>query len=117
LDNKSKRVFVFSQGKATRCMIYHNFELALEWLESQRAAMYDPTKRDLFLQWPNGTLYSRGSYPQGIGANDEKRAAPFSSVPSLSWHAYHHIVFSTLRTPYLEKTKCTSKAFSFLSSA
>jgi hypothetical protein len=54
-------------GKATRCMIYHNFELALEWLESQRAAMYDPTKRDLFLQWPNGTLYSRGSYPDGIG--------------------------------------------------
>jgi len=64
-------------------MIYHNFELALEWLESQRAAMYDPTKRDLFLQWPNGTLYSRGSYPQGIGANDEKRAAPFSSVCSI----------------------------------
>jgi hypothetical protein len=44
-------------GKATRCMLYHNFELALEWEESQRKVMYDPTKRDLFLQWPNGTLY------------------------------------------------------------
>ena len=54
-------------GKATRCLLYHNFELALEWLESQRAAMYDPDKRDLFLQWPNGSLYSRGSYPDGIG--------------------------------------------------
>ena len=56
-----------ANGKATRCMIYHNWELALEWLESQRAAMYDPTKKDLFLQWPNGTLYARGSYPNGIG--------------------------------------------------
>ena len=54
-------------GKATRCMLYHNFELALEWLESQRVAMYDSSKRDLFLQWPNGTLYSRGSYPNGVG--------------------------------------------------
>jgi len=28
---------------------------------------YDPAKRDLFLQYPNGTLYSHGSYPDGIG--------------------------------------------------
>jgi hypothetical protein len=55
-----------ASGKATRCLLYHNFELALEWLESQRAVMYDPTKRDLFLQWPNGTLYSRGSYPPWV---------------------------------------------------
>ncbi len=36
-------------GKATRCFIYHNMELALEWEESQRAVMYDPARRDLFL--------------------------------------------------------------------
>ena len=28
---------------------------------------YDPAKRNLFLQYPNGTLYSHGSYPDGIG--------------------------------------------------
>lgn len=39
-------------GKASRCFSYRNFELALEWLESQRAVMYDPTKEDLFLRWP-----------------------------------------------------------------
>ena len=39
-------------------------ELALEWLESQRAVMYDPTKADWFLQYTdghgnkNGTIYS-----------------------------------------------------------
>jgi hypothetical protein len=29
-------------GKVGRCFVYHNFELALEWLESQRAVMRDP---------------------------------------------------------------------------
>ena len=33
-------------------------ELALEWLESQRAVMYDPTKAAYFLQYPNGTIYN-----------------------------------------------------------
>eukprot|EP01047_Picozoa_sp_COSAG01_P039756 COSAG01_NODE_3303_length_6294_cov_3.018402_5_plen_701_part_00 len=50
-------------GKATRCFIYHNMELALEWLESQRKVMYDPDKADYFLQYTdgngkkNGTIY------------------------------------------------------------
>ena len=41
-----------------------NMELALEWLESQRAVMYDPTKTDYFLQYHfsgasgNGTIYN-----------------------------------------------------------
>ena len=46
-------------GKATRCFGYHNTELALEWLESQRAIMRDPSNSDLFLQFqpgnPSGT--------------------------------------------------------------
>jgi hypothetical protein len=38
-------------------------ELALQWLESQRAVMYDPTKAGWFLQYqpegyPNGTIYN-----------------------------------------------------------
>lgn len=41
-------------GKATRCLGYHNSELALEWLESQRALMNDPTNADLFLQYQPG---------------------------------------------------------------
>lgn len=37
---------------------YHNQELSLRWLESQRAAMDDSTKVSWFLRWPNGTLYT-----------------------------------------------------------
>ena len=43
-----------------------NTELALEWLEPQRAAMLDPSKADFFLQYqpgnpsgqPAGTIYN-----------------------------------------------------------
>eukprot|EP00662_Eupelagonemidae_sp_cell21_P035515 gene35515-7164_t len=41
-----------------RCCIYHNTELALGWLASQRVAMDDPSKRDYFLQYKNGSIYS-----------------------------------------------------------
>lgn len=51
-------------GLATRCFIYHNNELALQWLESQRALLDDPEQAGLFLQYrdtlggpPNGTVY------------------------------------------------------------
>ncbi len=30
--------------------MYHNFELGLQWIESERAVMYDPTKANWFLQ-------------------------------------------------------------------
>lgn len=33
-----------ADGKATRCFMYHNQELALGWLESQAAVMYDASK-------------------------------------------------------------------------
>ena len=38
----------------------HNMELALEWLESQRAVMYDPSKADLFLQYTDGHGHKTG---------------------------------------------------------
>ena len=41
-------------GKASKCFIYHNMELALEWEESQRKVMYDPSKADYFLQYTDG---------------------------------------------------------------
>jgi hypothetical protein len=51
-------------GMTQRCCIYHNQELALGWLESQAAAMDDPSKADYFLQYTdgngtkNGTIYA-----------------------------------------------------------
>ena len=52
-----------SSGAVKRCGIYHNVELALEWIESSRAVMYDAAKADWFLQYTdgrgnkNGTIY------------------------------------------------------------
>ena len=51
-------------GVVTRCGLYHNVELALQWIESARAVMYDESKADWFLQYTdghgnkNGTIYN-----------------------------------------------------------
>ena len=53
----------------TKCFIYHNMELALESMESQRAVMYDASKADYFLQYTdgqgnrNGTIYNERQVP------------------------------------------------------
>ena len=53
----------------TKVFIYHNMELALESMESQRAVMYDPSKANYFLQYTdgnrnkNGTIYNERSVP------------------------------------------------------
>jgi hypothetical protein len=44
-------------GAASRCFVYHNQELALRWLESQRAAIDDGARARWFLRWPNGSMY------------------------------------------------------------
>jgi hypothetical protein len=56
-----------ARGIATRCFMYRNQELALRWLESQRAAMDDSARAAWFLRWPNGTLYTEpeASRPHG----------------------------------------------------
>ena len=45
----------------TKCFIYHNMELALESMESQRAVMYDPTKASYFLQYTDGQGHTNGT--------------------------------------------------------
>lgn len=51
-------------GLVSRCGIYHNVELSLQWLESNRAVMYDADKAGWFLQYTdgrgtkNGTIYN-----------------------------------------------------------
>lgn len=48
-------------GTAKRCFVYHNQELALESMESQRAVMYDPTKAGWFLQYTDGHAHKNGT--------------------------------------------------------
>lgn len=48
-------------GVVSRCGIYHNIELALQWIESARAVMYDSTKADWFLQYTDGQGHKNGT--------------------------------------------------------
>ena len=52
------------EGKVRRCTIYHNMELALEWLESSRKVM-DQQHIDAgwFLRYPNGSVYDDARQP------------------------------------------------------
>lgn len=50
-----------ASGAVTRCSIYHNVELALQWLESNRAVMYDAAKKDWFLQFTDGQGNKNGT--------------------------------------------------------
>ena len=46
---------VKSKNPYTRVTVYKNFELALQWLSSERAAMYDKSKSDFFLKYQSGS--------------------------------------------------------------
>ena len=50
-----------ASGAVKRCSIYHNVELALEWIESARAVMYDPARADWFLQFTDGAGHKNGT--------------------------------------------------------
>ena len=47
----------------TKCFIYHNMELALEAVESQRAVMYPPPSPYFMMQWADGSIYNEPGGP------------------------------------------------------
>jgi len=57
---------------STRCFIYHNLELALQALESQRAVMYDASKAHWFVQYTDGAGRKTGViYNEPGGPGDQ----------------------------------------------
>ena len=50
-----------SSNPNTRCLIYHNMNTALQVIESNRAVMYDPSKKDWFLQYTDGKGNKNGT--------------------------------------------------------
>lgn len=69
----ARRIKAVSPG--TRVFLYHNMELALQWVESQRKVMYDSSKADWFLQYTDaqgrktGHIYNE---PLGdVGTGDQ----------------------------------------------
>jgi hypothetical protein len=64
-------------GKVRRCTIYHNMELALEWIESNRKVMdQEHIDAGWFLRYKNGTVYNSIRQPPA--------GAPGQPMPWLS---------------------------------
>ena len=59
-------------GKVARCSIYHNLELALEWLESERRVM-DEAHKGWYLRWPNGSVYEHNTTIGGLNLSFSQR--------------------------------------------
>eukprot|EP01052_Picozoa_sp_SAG31_P037143 SAG31_NODE_4750_length_2980_cov_1.358209_1_plen_170_part_00 len=53
-----------------RCGIYHNMELSLQWLESQRAVMDgEHVAAGWFLRYPNGSVFDKKQHVQQSRVN------------------------------------------------
>jgi hypothetical protein len=64
----------------TRCLLYHNLELALQSFESQRAVMYDPAFQDFFIQYTDGMGHKNGvTYNEGGDPGDQFFVSAFAS--------------------------------------
>ena len=77
-------------------------ELALEWEETQRAVMYNPSKADYFLQYTDGMGHKNGTIYNG----ESSEASPFPqgrSVPASTKlepkFDIHKIYFGLLAEP------------------
>lgn len=56
----------------TRCFVYHNMELGLQALESQRKVMYNPATADYWLQYTDGAGHKNGTiYNEPGGPGDQ----------------------------------------------
>ena len=74
-------------GLVDRCFMYHNMELALGWIESQAAAMYDPSSSGYFLSWPNGTTYNEmEGGARGNGSFGDQYFIDFRNASAAAWY-------------------------------
>lgn len=78
----------------TRCFIYHNMELALEAMESQRAVMYDPAQAGMFLQYTDGKGVKNGTIYNEPGGPGDQYFWDFRNSSAASY--YVSSVMSTL---------------------
>lgn len=87
----------------TKCFIYHNMELALESMESQRAVMYNPQTANYFLQYTdglghkNGTIYNERQEPGDQYFWDFR-------VPQSANYYIASVLNTTTSTPYVDGT-------------
>jgi hypothetical protein len=89
-----------TSGVATRCFAYKNSELALRWLESQRAAMDDPARATWFLRWPNGTLYTEPETSRPHGGFDAQGFWDFRVADAADY--FVSSILATLDSPFVD---------------
>ena len=51
-----------SRSPQTKCLVYHNTEVALQYFESDRAVMYNPATAFYFLRNSSGAIYNDGGF-------------------------------------------------------
>jgi hypothetical protein len=86
----------------TKCFIYHNMELALQALESQRAVMYNPVYANWFLQYTDGMGHKNGVVYNEPGGPGDQFFWDYS-VPEAGDY-YITSVISTLSNPNVSGT-------------
>ena len=91
-----------ASGITSRCFMYHNQELSLQWLESQRAAMDDPTRAGWFLRWPNGSLYTEPEKGRPHGGFDAQAFWDFRMAPSAAY--FVSSILATMDSPAIDGT-------------
>ena len=91
-----------ASGVATRCFEYHNQELALRWLESQRAALDDSTRAAWFLRWPNGSVYTEPETSRPHGGYEAQAFWDFRVPPAADY--FVSSVLATLASPAVDGT-------------
>jgi hypothetical protein len=82
--------------------MYHNQELSLEWLESQRAAMDDSTRASWFLRWPNGSIYTEPEKGRPHGGYNAQAFWDFRVAPSAAY--FVSSILATLDSPAVDGT-------------
>eukprot|EP00759_Apiculatamorpha_spiralis_P014286 PhF_6_TR21008/c0_g1_i1/m.30177 len=87
------------KGLAKRCFIYHNMELGLQWLESQRAIMYNPANAGLFLHTQGNPRMPIYNEPINFG---DQYFWDFRNLAAVK--AYVTSVVSAVRDPAVDGT-------------
>ena len=86
----------------TRCFIYHNMELALQALESQRLIMYDPRYADFFLQYQDAAGRKTGRIYNEVGGPGDQFFWDFRVAAARDYYMYS--VLTTVSDPAVDGT-------------
>lgn len=89
-------------GNKSRCAVYHNTELCLEAMESQRAILNDPANAPLFLQYTDGRGNKNGTVYIELGGPG--RQAFWDYRANGTTEAVIYSILATVSSPWVDAT-------------